>query len=182
MIREDAVAPPRIRIMRVSPTLGSAITKAKTVHSSVHSNQTRAKLKISVQLMRKILTAYKVDPAFLHVLFSFGEVPNLAESGSRNVACNTTRDGSHSEYKVMLGSGSFLTQNRNILSIPIRGGEPAVRKGSVVGSPDRHLPLPFCNRPLRFLPGVKSILCGGVCAGATAASFHRFESEERELA
>lgn len=47
--------------------------------------------------MRKILTVYKVDPAFLHVLFSFGEVPNLAESGSRNIACNTTSDGSQSE-------------------------------------------------------------------------------------
>lgn len=50
--------------------------------------------------MRKILTAYKVDPAFLHVLFSFGEVPNLAESGSKNLACNTTDDGSHSEQHV----------------------------------------------------------------------------------
>lgn len=47
--------------------------------------------------MRKILTIYKVDPAFLHALFSFGAIPHLAESGSRNLASSRTSDGSQSK-------------------------------------------------------------------------------------
>ena len=47
--------------------------------------------------MRKILTRYQVDPTFLPVLFSFGEVPHLAESGSSNMASPMQSDGSQSK-------------------------------------------------------------------------------------
>ena len=52
--------------------------------------------------MRKILTRYKVDPAFLSVLYSFGDVPHLAENGSSNVSSRTTDDGSHSKANAHL--------------------------------------------------------------------------------
>ena len=44
--------------------------------------------------MRKILMRYHVDPAFLRVLFSFGGEPNVAESGSSNIAHFEFADGS----------------------------------------------------------------------------------------
>ncbi|KAI4163923.1 MAG: hypothetical protein LQ342_002420 [Letrouitia transgressa] len=75
-IRQDVPSPPRIRIV------------------SLHSKKTPWEPKVTQRLMRKILTVYKVDPAFLHVLFSFGAVPHLAESGSSNLATSTTSDGS----------------------------------------------------------------------------------------
>ncbi|KAK3175305.1 hypothetical protein OEA41_002552 [Lepraria neglecta] len=49
-------------------------------------------ISISEPLMRKILTRYQVDPAFLPVLFSFGDGPHLAESGSSNASSLTTKD------------------------------------------------------------------------------------------
>ena len=50
--------------------------------------------------MRKLLTRYQVDPAFLRVLFSFGDGPNLAESGSSNILSQTMQDGSRSKTPV----------------------------------------------------------------------------------
>ena len=47
--------------------------------------------------MRKVLTRYEVDPAFLSVLYSFGGAPHLAENGSSNVSSRTTEDVSHSK-------------------------------------------------------------------------------------
>ena len=47
--------------------------------------------------MRKLLTTYKVAPDFLNVLFSFGQVPDLAESGSKYISCTTRNDGSRGE-------------------------------------------------------------------------------------
>lgn len=47
--------------------------------------------------MRKILTVYKIDPNFLPVLSSFGDVPNVAESESRNIAIKSMSDGSRSK-------------------------------------------------------------------------------------
>ena len=57
--------------------------------------------------MRKILTRYRVDPTFLPVLFSFGDGPHLAESGSNNVSSITMEDGSHSMAPVP-SSGTLL--------------------------------------------------------------------------
>ena len=47
--------------------------------------------------MRKIMTRYRVDPTFLPVLFSFGDEPNLAESGASNTASICAEDGSRSK-------------------------------------------------------------------------------------
>lgn len=52
--------------------------------------------------MRKVLTRYQVDPAFLSVLYSFGDGPHLAENGSSNASSRTTEDGSHSEANTYL--------------------------------------------------------------------------------
>ena len=51
--------------------------------------------------MRKLLTRYQVDPAFLSVLFSFGQMPHLAESGSSNVASTVSSDGSQSKRRLL---------------------------------------------------------------------------------
>ncbi|MCJ1457002.1 hypothetical protein MMC28_007368 [Mycoblastus sanguinarius] len=75
LLQQDAVLP-RIRIL------------------SLHSAKSPLPLKISETLMRKILTRYQVDPNFLPVLYSFGDVPHLAESGSSNASSQTIDDGS----------------------------------------------------------------------------------------
>ena len=62
---------------------------------SLHSAKSLLPLEISESLMCKVLTRYKVDPAFLSVLYSFGDGPHLAENGSSNVFSRTTEDGSH---------------------------------------------------------------------------------------
>ena len=49
-------------------------------------------MNVTETLMRKVMTRYEVDPSFLSVLFSFGETPHLAESGSSNVASVENRD------------------------------------------------------------------------------------------
>ena len=64
---------------------------------SLHSAKSPFPLEISESLMRKVLTRYKVDPAFLSVLYSFGDGPHLAENGSSNVSSRTTEDGSQSK-------------------------------------------------------------------------------------
>lgn len=61
---------------------------------SLHSTKSPLALEITETLMRKVLTRFEVDPAFLSVLFSFGEMPHLAESGSSNIASTITTDGS----------------------------------------------------------------------------------------
>ena len=63
--------------------------------------------------MRKVLTRYQVDPTFLSVLFSFGEMPHLAESGSSNIASIESGNGSRSKT-------SFLNQSQQILMSPER--------------------------------------------------------------
>ena len=60
---------------------------------SFHSRQSIQGIEITEALMRKILTFYNVDAEFLHVLFSFGEVPRTSESNSRNLAIQTTSKG-----------------------------------------------------------------------------------------
>ena len=52
--------------------------------------------------MRKVLTRYEVDPAFLSVLYSFGGAPHLAENGSSNETSRTTEEGSHSKANAYL--------------------------------------------------------------------------------
>lgn len=47
--------------------------------------------------MKEILSRYQVDPAFLPILFSFGDAPHLAESGATNVATNKSKDRQNSK-------------------------------------------------------------------------------------
>ena len=68
--------------------------------------------------MRKILTRYQVDPAFLRVLFSFGDGPHLAESGSNNLSSLQTSDGSHSKAHISIGRCS--ADEKQDLSYQIR--------------------------------------------------------------
>ena len=89
--------------------LGSCKLRVKVVEltilndiRSLHSAKSPYPLEISESLMRKILTRYKVDPAFLSVLYSFGDAPHLAENGSSNVSCRTADDGSHSKANAYL--------------------------------------------------------------------------------
>lgn len=69
---------------------------------SLHSEKSPFPLEISESLMRKVLTRYEVDPAFLSVLYSFGNGPHLAEYGSSNVSSRTTEDGSQSKTDLYL--------------------------------------------------------------------------------
>ncbi|KAK0514786.1 hypothetical protein JMJ35_002165 [Cladonia borealis] len=62
---------------------------------SLHSAKSLGPLQISESLMRKVLTRYEVDPAFLSVLYSFGGAPHLAENGSSNETSRTIEEGSH---------------------------------------------------------------------------------------
>ncbi|KAL9103252.1 MAG: hypothetical protein Q9163_001703 [Psora crenata] len=116
VLKADASNPPRIRIM-----CGWQLT---ALSSSLHSKKTIWPLRITEPLMRKILTAYRVDPAFLHVLFSSGQSPNLAESGSRNFARNRTTDGSEAYvdnwrwYFRYLGD-SFVKKNDRIMTLDL---------------------------------------------------------------
>lgn len=80
--------------------------------------------------MRKVLTRYQVDPAFLLVLFSFGEVPHLAESGSSNIASTVSPDGSRSKV-VFLVQFTACTDMLQETSYQIRYAEENHR------SPDR---------------------------------------------
>ena len=80
---------------------------------SLHSAKSPFPLEISESLMRKILTRYKIDPAFLSVLYSFGDGPHLAENGSSNVSSRTTEDGSHSKAK-SLSCGIFAYQPQDL--------------------------------------------------------------------
>ena len=68
---------------------------------SLHSTKSPLALEITETLMRKVLTRFEVDPAFLSVLFSFGEMPHLAESGSSNIASTITTDGSRSKVALL---------------------------------------------------------------------------------
>lgn len=68
---------------------------------SLHSTKSPLALEITETLMRKVLTRFEVDPAFLSVLFSFGEMPHLAESGSSNIASTITTDGSRSRVALL---------------------------------------------------------------------------------
>ena len=77
---------------------------------SLHSTKSPLPLNISETLMRKILTRYQVDPAFLPVLFSFGEMPHLAESGSSNIASTASSDGSQSKFALTIQAQSVLTK------------------------------------------------------------------------
>ena len=78
---------------------------------SLHSAKSPFPLEISESLMRKVLTRYKVDPAFLNVLYSFGDGPHLAENGSSNVSSRTTEDGSQSKTDPYL-VGFSLTKRK----------------------------------------------------------------------
>lgn len=79
--------------------------KLKAGLRSLHSAKSPLPLKISETLMRKALTRYQVDPTFLPVLYSFGDNPHLAESGSSNASSQTMDDGSRS--KTALPSQNF---------------------------------------------------------------------------
>ena len=70
------------------------------VPSSLHSSKSLLPLEITESLMRKLMTRYKIDPNFLRILFSFGEVPHLSESGSNNLSVTETKDGSCSEQSI----------------------------------------------------------------------------------
>ena len=72
--------------------------------------------------MRKVLTRYQVDPTFLSVLFSFGEPPHLAESGSSNIASTASSDGSHSKG-CLLDSIEFCANDPPKVSYQIRYAE-----------------------------------------------------------
>ena len=89
---------PKIRIM-YAPTADASFLTAD-VSSSLHSSKSLLPLEITESLMRKIMTRYKTDPSFLRVLFSFGEVPHLSESGSNNLSVTETKDGSCGEQKI----------------------------------------------------------------------------------
>ena len=76
--------------------------------------------------MRKILTRYEVDPTFLPVLFSFGEMPHLAESGSSNIASPVLSDGSQSKVAATASSVSVLT-------IPQKSPTRSVTRKRIIG-------------------------------------------------
>ena len=82
------------------------------ISRSLHSTKSPLPLEITENLMRKILTRYQVDPAFLSVLFSFGELPHLAESGSSNIASTVSSDGSRSMVTFSVQSQSVLTSHK----------------------------------------------------------------------
>ena len=81
-------------------------------------------LNITETLMRKVLTRYQVDPSFLSVLFSFGATPNLAESGSSNIASTVSNDGSQSRITFFVQSQSVkYTDEPQEVSYQIRYAE-----------------------------------------------------------
>lgn len=57
--------------------------------------------------MKEILSCYQVDSAFLPILFSFGDAPNVAESGATHVATNNLKGGQKS--KLLLGGHPKFT-------------------------------------------------------------------------
>ncbi len=69
---------------------------------SLHSNRSPLPIEATESLVRKIFTRYKVDPAFLHVLSSFGDNPHLSECGSSNISNTVTSNESRSEWKTWL--------------------------------------------------------------------------------
>lgn len=80
--------------------------------SSIHSTKSPLALNTTETLMRKILTRYQVDPNFLSVLFSFGEIPHLAESGSSNIASTASSDGSQSKVACLVQLHSVLNTHK----------------------------------------------------------------------
>ena len=58
--------------------------------------------------MRKVLTRYQVDPNVLPVLYSFGDGPHLAESGSSNASSQAIDDGSRSKTALPSQTGRSL--------------------------------------------------------------------------
>ena len=60
--------------------------------SSIHSTTTARPLQVTSDLMKEILVQYEVDPSFESVLNSFGEAPNVAESGAANICRSELRD------------------------------------------------------------------------------------------
>ena len=89
-------------------------------------------LKITSSAMRKILTHYRISPAFLSVLFSFGSEPHLTETGNSNITNELHRNGARGkstyfckrEQDVQLSAPSShrLTNAiaRNLLLDPLR--------------------------------------------------------------
>ena len=74
--------------------------------------------------MRKVLTRYEVDPAFLSVLFSFGQMPHLAESGSSNVASTVASDGSQSKsLPSSYNYTTYILTTRQKISYQVRYAE-----------------------------------------------------------
>lgn len=88
---------------------GSLLTE---IPSSLHSTKSPLALNITESLMRKVLTRYQVDPNFLSVLFSFGEMPHLVESGSSNIASTASSDGSQSKVACSVQLQSVLNAHK----------------------------------------------------------------------
>lgn len=64
---------------------------------SLHSSNTALPLRITEELMRKVLTRYQIDPSFLSVLFSFGDEPHVSEGGDCNAVVKELPNGSRSK-------------------------------------------------------------------------------------
>ena len=105
-----------------SCTMGhsSGVIETLTASSSLHSDQSIQPLKITEELLRKILTFHDVDSSFMDVLLSFGDVPNLSEAGSSNISNVLLSDGSRSRFQRNSGHCPALIPPRPLVSIEIR--------------------------------------------------------------
>lgn len=59
--------------------------------------------------MRRLLHHYQVDPSFLRVVFSFGEEPHVAESGSSFLSIRSDPDSPKTEISYQL---NYVEENR----------------------------------------------------------------------
>lgn len=87
--QNNVTSTPYLQTPRILPP---QLTRPRLLHSA----NTALPLRLNERLMRKILTRYQVDPGFLPVLFSFGEEPHIAESGSNNITHRKDINGSRS--------------------------------------------------------------------------------------
>jgi len=84
--------------------------------SSIYSKDTISPLKITSDLMQKILLKENVHPNFLSVVFSFGKVPHIAEGSSSHFAMQQLGNGACS--KLIYGTVDPAADRRNRTLVP----------------------------------------------------------------
>lgn len=88
------------------------LTSLHLVHSVLHSPCTVLPLLFTAPLFREVMARYRVNPAFLSIVFSMGEAPHPTERGSSYFTSSYSNESRASELQYCAYELQYIEDNK----------------------------------------------------------------------